>query len=121
MILLDQKIYVFFYIIINLTINYFETHSKQFLVKDHIKAVCSIDRNQVLTWLMVNDNKYWKTYIDESLEIWANTEFSGYEFSEGNWISETKKPFFRIAKRLRNRESAKFAQVYVLQWDALIY
>ncbi|WP_305810257.1 hypothetical protein [Photobacterium kishitanii] len=70
---------------------------------------------------MVNDNKYWKTYIDESLEIWANTEFSGYEFSEGNWISETKKPFFRIAKRLRNRESAKFAQVYVLQWDALIY
>ncbi|KJG57193.1 hypothetical protein UA38_11515 [Photobacterium kishitanii] len=108
----------FLYIIINLTINYFETHSKQFLVKDHIEAVCSIDRNQVLTWLMVNDNKYWKTYIDESLEIWANTEFSGYEFSEGNWISETKKPFFRIAKRLRNRESAKFAQVYVLQWDA---
>ncbi|PSV27673.1 hypothetical protein [Photobacterium sp. GB-72] len=114
----DIKRLRFLYLIINLTMNYFEYHKKSFILKDHVEAICSIDRDQVLTWLMVDKNhEHWKKFVDDNLAIWANTLFSSRKLIDETWISEEQKPLFRIEKKLAHRESSKFPQIYVLRWD----
>ncbi|KJG57022.1 hypothetical protein UA38_11635 [Photobacterium kishitanii] len=108
----------FLYLIINLTMSYFEYHKQAFILKNHVEAICSINRDQILTWLMVDkDSEHWKSFVDKNLAIWANTLFCCSELIESQWISEATKPLFRIEKKLAHRKSSKFPQVYVLRWD----
>ena len=108
----------FLYLIINLTMSYFEHHKQAFIVKNHVEAICSINRDQILTWLMVDkDSDHWKNFVDKNLSIWANTLFCSSELINKQWISEATKPLFRIEKKLAHRKSAKYPLVYVLRWD----
>ena len=108
----------FLYVIINLTISYFERHKKQFIVKDEIEAICSIDRDQMLTWLMMETgSEYWKDHVDRYIKIWANTEFQSVSLFNKQFLKNRKTPLFRIEYELANRIDAKYPEIYVLRWD----
>lgn len=109
----------FLYVIINLTINYFECNRQDFITKDKVESSCSIDMKQVLTWLMASNTHHWKQYVDDNLEIWANTVFHTFAPINGEYIA-TNEPLFKISARLVSKPDAKYARIYKLAWDPRI-